>query len=79
MKTVGTYEAKTHLPRLLGEVERGESITITRRGKPIAIISPIEDVDRARVKAALERLKEFPKGKTLGGLSIREMIEEGRP
>ena len=79
MKTVGTYEAKTHLPRLLAEVERGERITITRRGKPIAVISPIEEIDRARVKAAIESIDRLRKGNRLDGLSIKEMIEEGRP
>ena len=29
MKSVGSYEAKTHLPRLLSQVEKGETITIT--------------------------------------------------
>ena len=37
MKSVGSYEAKTHLPRLLSQVEKGETITITKRGKPIAV------------------------------------------
>ena len=39
MKSVGSYEAKTHLPSLLSRVEKGESITITKRGKPIAVLS----------------------------------------
>ncbi|MEO8541477.1 MAG: type II toxin-antitoxin system prevent-host-death family antitoxin, partial [bacterium] len=38
MKTVGVYEAKTHLTKLLDEVERGECVTITRHGKPIATL-----------------------------------------
>lgn len=31
-----TYNAKTHLSRLLDQVERGEEVMITRRGKRIA-------------------------------------------
>ena len=31
-----TYSAKTHLSRLLDQVERGEEVIITRRGKPVA-------------------------------------------
>ena len=42
MKSVGSYEAKTHLPRLLSQVEKGETITITKRGKPIAVLSPAQ-------------------------------------
>ncbi len=46
MKSVGTYEAKTHLPRLLSQVEKGESITITKRGKPIAKLVPADAAEQ---------------------------------
>jgi prevent-host-death family protein len=36
MKTVGAFEAKTHLNELLKRVSKGESIRITRRGIPVA-------------------------------------------
>ena len=53
MKSVGSYEAKTHFPRLLGLVEQGETITITKRGRPVAVLSPAQagaqrDEDRHR-------------------------------
>lgn len=38
MKRIGAYEAKTHLSRLLDEVEDGEEVVITRRGKPVALL-----------------------------------------
>ncbi|MGP0069110.1 MAG: type II toxin-antitoxin system Phd/YefM family antitoxin [Isosphaeraceae bacterium] len=78
MKSVGSYEAKTHLPRLLSEVEHGETITITKRGKPIAVLSPAVAAPKPDVHSTIEQIKEFRKGRTLGGLTIREMIEEGR-
>jgi len=37
---VGAFEAKTHLSQLLDAVESGERIVITRRGKPVAELSP---------------------------------------
>ncbi len=40
-KSVGAYKAKTHLPALLKEVERGREIVITRRDRPIARLVPI--------------------------------------
>ena len=43
MDTMGAYEAKTHLARLLDKVARGESLTITRRGHPVARLVPVED------------------------------------
>ena len=56
MQTIGSYEAKTRLPQLLREVERGESFTITRRGVPIAKIIGVEETaDNPR--SIIERLK----------------------
>jgi prevent-host-death family protein len=37
MRSVGSYEAKTHLPELLERAGRGEKILITRRGTPVAL------------------------------------------
>lgn len=39
---IGAYDAKTHLPRLLVEVEAGRSFVITRHGRPIARLVPAE-------------------------------------
>ena len=41
MKKVGSYEAKTHFARILDEVSRGERISITRKGTPVAMLIPI--------------------------------------
>lgn len=78
MRTVGAYEAKTHLPALLDEVEQGETITITRHGVAVAKLVPVEGRDREKVRKAIEELKELRKGTTLGDITIRELIEEGR-
>jgi prevent-host-death family protein len=75
---VGSYEAKTHLPQLLARVERGERITITRHGVPIAMLVPVEKRYKLDPKAAVEAVRAFAKGRSLKGMSIRELIEEGR-
>jgi prevent-host-death family protein len=54
--TVGAYQAKTHLPRLIRAVERGETVIITRHGKPVAKLAPVED-QRANVAEVIERMK----------------------
>jgi len=82
MKSVGTYEAKTHLPRLLAQVEKGESITITKRGKPIAKLVPADAAEQKDVKQVIEEMLNYrdQHGPVLGDdLTIRKMIEEGRP
>jgi prevent-host-death family protein len=80
METVGSLEARTHLPELLERVANGEEFTITEHGKPVARLVPAATSKSSPdVKRVIEELKEFSKGNTLGeGLSIQEMIEEGR-
>ncbi|MGZ5950386.1 MAG: type II toxin-antitoxin system Phd/YefM family antitoxin, partial [Isosphaeraceae bacterium] len=40
MESVGSFEAKTHLPQLLERVAQGEEFTITKHGKPVARLVP---------------------------------------
>ena len=61
MTDVGSFEAKTHLPRLLRDVERGQTITITRRGRPIARLVPVKQDDSEQARAAVDRIKRFRK------------------
>ena len=78
METVGAYEAKTHLPKLLQRVAKGQSITITKHGMPIAVLSPFEGDTMIDTDSVIRELREFRKGKCLADSSIRDMIEEGR-
>jgi len=79
METVGSFEAKTHLPQLLERAAKGEEFTITKHGKPVArLVPPLATKSAPDVRLAVEAMKQFRKGRTLGGLSIREMIDEGR-
>jgi prevent-host-death family protein len=78
MAEVGAFEAKTHLSHLLERVERGETITITRHGKPVARLLPIARSSRDERLRAITELKELRAGQTLGGLPVRELIEQGR-
>jgi prevent-host-death family protein len=79
MENVGSFEAKTHLAQLLERVAQGEEFTITKHGKPVARLVPATATNpKPDVRAAVEAMKQFRKRQTLGGLSIREMIEEGR-
>ena len=57
MMIVGSYEAKTRLPKLLRAVERGEVVTITRRGEPVARIVPVERGADEPTTAVIERIK----------------------
>jgi prevent-host-death family protein len=77
MKQVGVYDAKTHLTKLLDEVEQGETITITRHGKPVARLVPVEG-PRMSIAEAIAGIRENRKGNRLDGLRIKDLISEGR-
>jgi len=78
METVGAYEAKTHLPKLLERVLKGECITITKHGVPVAVLQPADPEKTADTKSIIAELRKLRDKHTLDGLSIREMIKEGR-
>ena len=80
MTSIGSYEAKTHLPELLERVEHGENILITRRGTPFALLTqPPQQVGR-EVRQVVEDMLAYRnrQNRTTGDLSIRQMIEQGR-
>ena len=78
MASVGAYEAKTHLSQLLERVMRGERITITKHGVPVAVLQPPDQRDAADIVAVIADIRDFRNRHSLGGLSLKDMIEEGR-
>ncbi|MGR3303107.1 MAG: type II toxin-antitoxin system Phd/YefM family antitoxin [Candidatus Scalindua sp.] len=78
MTTVGAYEAKTHLPKLLKRVAKGEKIIITKHGIPVAVLQQPELTKKILPQDVITNLREFRKNHSLNGLSLKEMIEEGR-
>lgn len=77
MDQVGAYEAKTHLPRLLEEVERGRVITITRHGSPVARLVPVRG-NQANIASTIAALRQARQGVTLGRIRLRQLIDAGR-
>ena len=79
MQTVGSHEAKTRLPELLRSVEQGETITITRRGVPVARLVGIDDGTRARTGTIIARMKRARAGRS--SVSVKEILsarDQGR-
>ena len=79
MRSVGAFEAKTHLAALLDAVSDGEQITITRLGRPVARLVPPADHAQPDVAGTIERLRAFSAGQSLGGLSWQELRDQDRP
>ncbi|MGH7153673.1 MAG: type II toxin-antitoxin system Phd/YefM family antitoxin [Acetobacteraceae bacterium] len=77
---VPIYEAKNRLSALIAEVSRGAEITITSRGVPVARLVPATpDFDREKARRTAEGLLAAARGKTLGGLRIKDLMNDGRP
>lgn len=79
MNKVISIDEDERLKRLLAAAEPGEQFELTLDGKIVASVIPTaRPADSAQVKAALERIAKIAAGQTLGGLSITDLIAEGR-
>jgi prevent-host-death family protein len=78
MSTIGIYEARTRWSELIARVAKGEEITITRHGAPVAKLVPSDGRAKTSVLEAIAEMREFGRKHKLRGLSIKQMIEEGR-
>ncbi len=79
MTFVGTFAAKTRLSELLDRVARGEKITITRHGKPAALLIPVEEKEIPLTHSEiLEGMRLLRKRVKSDKISVREMVAAGR-
>jgi|WetSurMetagenome_2_1015567.scaffolds.fasta_scaffold1640265_1 prevent-host-death family protein len=78
MGAVSSYEAKTNLSKLLKRAAEGEPITITKHGVSVARLVPVGPSKKPDVGALIQEIRNFRKGRTLSGMSLKELIEEGR-
>ena len=79
MHIIDVLEAKDKLMSLLDEVAEGSEVLIVRDGKPVAkLVAAEPGFDRVKARQAADGLRELSKGLSLGGLSIKELISEGR-
>jgi prevent-host-death family protein len=80
-QTIGAYDAKTHLPRLLDEVVQGHTFIITKRGVPVARLVPMDEGRERlqRKRAAIDAIREYRRtAPSVGNVSTSDMIAEGR-
>jgi prevent-host-death family protein len=72
-------DAKNRLGALIAEVERGHEITITRRGLPVAkLVRAGPTFDRDKARRAADGVRAASRGTTLGGVSLKDLVDEGR-
>jgi len=77
-REIGAFDAKAKLSELLREVSRGQSYTITVRGKPVADLVPTGHSAVGDPRAAIEAIRAMKKVKGVSARQIREWISEGR-
>lgn len=70
-------DAKARLSEIIDRVERGEEITITRHGHPVARVVPMPKHDPDRAKHAIDAWLKGPRP-TLGDIDWKELRDEGR-
>lgn len=76
---IGAYEAKTHLPEVLRQVQAGGFFTITQRGKPVAELVPAGATAQTGMAEAAARMREFMQNRPpVEGIDIKALINEGR-
>lgn len=77
MSEIGAYEAKTHLPRLLERVEKGEHFVITRHGRPVAELGPVGKQDEKSIRRAIAELRSFRDELAGRGVHMRDLLGKG--
>jgi prevent-host-death family protein len=72
MREIQASDAKARLPSLLDDVERGETLIITRHGKPIARIVPETDRRQEEIDKAIEGIKALRL--RTGKITVEELL-----
>ena len=77
MAEIGAYEAKTHLPKLLERVQKGERFVITRHGRPVAELVPVAERDVEQVKRAIADIRGVRRSLARRGVRLKDALREG--
>ena len=77
MLEIGAYDAKTHLPKLLERVRRGERFVITKHGRPVAELGPVTGRDPKSIAKALQQLREGREALARRGFRLSQILRKG--
>ena len=81
VNNVGIHEAKTHFSKLIDSVKKGQKITITQRGHPVAILAPVDDQDQVKIdrQAAIKMIHKFlNQQKPMGSDEFEQLLKENQ-
>ena len=77
MAEIGAYDAKTHLPKLLERVQKGERFVITKHGRPVAELGPVTARDPQATLTALAQMRSGRESLARRGLRLRDLLGKG--
>lgn len=77
MREIGAYEAKTHLPKLLEQVEKGERFIITRHGRAVAELAPVGQRSETDARRAIKDLRSLRDELARRGVSLGDLLRDG--
>jgi len=77
MAEIGAYEAKTHLPKLLERVQKGERFVITRHGRPVAELVPVTARDAVAIRAAVADVRSVRQKLARRGVRLDAVLKKG--
>jgi prevent-host-death family protein len=79
MQTIGMFEAKTHLPEVIRNVQKGEKYMLTNRNQEVAIIMSVSEYYRSSKESSYSKIKSIFKTNALGCFNeINSMRDDGR-
>jgi prevent-host-death family protein len=79
MQTIGMFDAKTHLPEVIRNVQKGETYMLTNRNQEVAIIMSVSNYYRSSKESSYTKIKDIFKTNTLGNPDeVLAMRDEGR-
>jgi len=74
---MGAYEVKTHVSELLELVEYGETVTVTRRGRVVARVCPVRELEQPPLTEIFEEIADIRATVLKDGPESRKLREEG--
>ena len=76
MPEIGAYEAKTHLPKLLERIQKGERFTITKHGRPVAELVPVTRQDPEAVRQTISRIRSYRETLRQRGVTTQRLLKK---
>jgi prevent-host-death family protein len=76
MPEIEAYKAKTHLPKLLERIQKGERFTITKHGRPVAELVPVTRKDPEAVRQTIKGIRSYREILRQRGVSTQRLLKK---